>query len=294
MNMQNQKTLIIAGCTASGKSQFALDLAKKRGGVIINADSMQVYEDLPILTAQPSRQEQQVVPHRLYGILEGREVCSAARWAALALEQVEWCRQHDLKPIIVGGTGLYLLVLLKGLSVVPDVDPEIRRVSRDLYEEVGGEEFYQLFADLDPVMASKLIPSDKQRLIRAYEVKLSTGVSLLEWQSNPRLESGLDCEMLVIDRPRDVLHQRAAERFDQMLVDGILDEMDVLLQKGYDEELPVMRAVGVKELSSYIRGDMNMEQARERAVIATRQFIKRQDTFFRNQFPDAERIHLSG
>jgi tRNA dimethylallyltransferase len=228
----------------------------------------------------------------LYGALKGSEVGSAALWREMALAEINWCQEHNLKPIIVGGTGLYFLALLKGLSEVPDVDPDVRQAARDLCAQLGAPAFYQRLIQMDPLIEGRLNPNDSQRLIRAYEVVMGTSRSLIEWQSSPPTEPGLACEMMVIERSRDVLHQRAEARFDQMLAAGAVEEVEKLLEKNYDPELPVMRALGVKELSSYIKGDVNLPQARELAIIATRQYIKRQSTFFRNQFPHATRIEL--
>lgn len=284
--------LIIAGPTASGKSAYALDLAQKMGGAIINGDSMQIYADMPVLTAQPSESEKSLVPHRLYGVLKGFEVCSAARWRDLALQEIKWCHEHSLKPIIVGGTGLYFMALMKGLSEVPDVNPEVRNAARDLCAELGAQAFYGRLVQVDPLIEGRLNPNDSQRLIRAYEVFMATGKSLIEWQSSPPMEPGIACEMMVIERPREILHQRAEARFDLMLEAGAIEEVEILLEQNYDCELPVMRALGVKELSAYIKGELNLPQARELAIIATRQYIKRQSAFFRNQFPEAERAGI--
>lgn len=285
--------LIIAGPTASGKSDYALDLAQKLGGVIINADSMQIYKELPILTAHPSEADQAVVPHKLYGALDGDDACSAARWRELAIQEINICHEQGLKPILVGGTGLYLMALTKGLSQIPEVDPDVRNQARDLMAEQGSEAFYEQLIRLDPLIEGRLNAHDSQRLVRAYEVKVSTGISITQWQSKPPEEAGIPCEMIVVDRPRPVLHQRAASRFETMLKAGALDEVAALQTRSYNPDLPVMRAVGVKELASHIKGETSLQTATDLAIIATRQLIKRQLTFFRNQFSDAERVLLA-
>jgi len=289
-NMKKHIPLIIAGPTASGKTSYALEMAKKLGGAIINADSMQIYKELPILTAQPDYLDLTVAPHRLYGVLAGDDMCSAARWRELALKEIQWCRENDLKPILVGGTGLYLLALTKGLSEIPGTEPAIRTTARNLLLELGVDGFYNALIGIDPLIEGALNPADSQRLVRAYEVMVSTGKSITQWQKNPPLEPGIDAAMVVIDRPRAELHQRASGRFDVMMEKGALDEVEQLMAKNYDKDLPVMRALGVAELSAHLKGEISLDEARELTVIATRQYIKRQSTFFRNQFPDAQRL----
>jgi tRNA dimethylallyltransferase len=288
-----QKPLIIAGPTASGKSAYAIGIAQQQGGVIINADSMQVYADLPVLTAHPSIDDQASIPHKLYGVLSGGELCSAARWVDMALETITWCQSQGLRPILVGGTGMYLSALTKGLAEVPDIDPAVRENCRQLYEDLGADGFYCHLIDIDPLMAEHLNPYDRQRQIRALEVKLSTGKSLLEWQNKTSPTTDISFDMIVIERSREELHARASQRFDQMLDQDALGEVQTLCAKGYGEDLPVMRALGVRELSAYSRGEIALDKARELSVIATRQYIKRQDTYFRNQFPNAERVRLT-
>lgn len=288
--MKTQLPLIIGGPTASGKSALALQLAEKFRGVIINADSMQVYADLPILTAQPSADDLKAFPHQLYGIFPGAEVCSAARWRELAIAEIEAAQQQGLRPIIVGGTGLYILRLMQGIAYIPDIEPEIRQATRDLYQQAGAQEFYRMTIELDPLVEGRLNPGDQQRLVRAHEVMRSTGRSIFQWQQDPLQSPGIQCEMMIVQRDRDELHQRAATRFDQMLEQGALDEVEAIMQQSYDPSLPVMRALGVSELAGYLSNEYTLTQARELAIIATRQYIKRQDTFFRNQFKQASLV----
>lgn len=289
--MMKQKPIIICGPTASGKSDYALDLAGRCKGAIINGDSMQIYKDLPILTAQPSQSEQKKIPHNLYGILSGDDPCSVARWREMVLQEIDWCDKHNLRPIIVGGTGMYLSSLINGLTGIPEIEPEIRMQTRELYKKVGSEAFYNKLTEVDPEVASQLNQNDHQRLIRAYEVKVSTGISLGLWHEQSE-KKGFECEIKIIMRPRDILHQRAADRFDQMLKEGAIEEVKMFLQKGYDPNLPIMKALGVVELAKYIQGEWSRDVAREKAIIATRQYIKRQLTWFRHQLPEAEVICL--
>lgn len=186
--------------------------------------------------------------------------------------------------MIVGGTGLYLSSLLKGLSAVPDIDPDIRLKARELMAEVGPQDFHNLLAGIDPEVAQRLSNNDTQRILRAYEVIQSTGQSLLDWHKMPLEEEAIDCDLHLIDRPRKELHQRCRERFEQMLTTGAIEEVDALLARGYSADQPIMKALGVAEITAYLRGEVSLSEATERAVISTRQYIKRQSTWFRNQF----------
>lgn len=282
------KPLIIAGPTASGKSAYALSVAHQSDGIIINADSMQIYQELPILTAHPDANALNSVPHKLYGHLKGDDYCSAARWRAIAIAAIQECHELNQRPILVGGTGLYLLALVKGLSEIPETDPAVREQARNLCTEMGTLIFYQNLAKLDPLIVGKLNSNDTQRLVRAYEVIISTGKSIVEWQNASSKEPGMDCEIQIINRPREELHLRAAQRFDQMLAQGALNEVKQLLSLNYASDLPIMRALGVPELTRYINGEIDLASARELSIIATRQYIKRQCTFFKNQFKGDE------
>lgn len=288
--MQALRPLIIAGPTASGKSAYALSCALDTNGVIINADSMQIYEDLPILTAHPEPEDLNLCPHKLYGIMPGSQACSVAMWLDMVQTEIAQTHEKDMRPIIVGGTGMYLLGLVDGLSSIPDIDPQIRSEARQLSTSMPIEDFYQNLIKLDPLIAGKIKPQDTQRLSRAYEVFRSTGKSITEWQTRPSIYMRDKYELQVIEKPRDVLHQRATDRFDLMLKKGAIEEVANLIHKAYNPDLPVMRALGVKELSAYIKGEITLEKAREMAIISTRQYIKRQSTFFNNQFPEAKRI----
>lgn len=290
MKVKKQLPLVIGGPTASGKSKLAMEMAEKHHGLIINADSMQVYAELPILTAHPTAEEQSGIAHRLYGFLKGDDMCSAARWRTAALKTAHECWEQGMRPIFVGGTGLYLLRLTQGIAYVPHIDPSLREQTRTLLDTIGIEEFYRKTIELDPLVKNRLMPADQQRLVRAYEVMLCTGKSIFEWQEAPPLDPGLECEMLIVERPRDVLHKRAAIRFDEMLNQGAIQEVRALLEKGYASDLPVMRALGVRELAGYLSNEHTLDQARELSITATRQYIKRQQTFFRNQFPQAESV----
>lgn len=290
--MTKLKPLILIGPTASGKSAYAVGRAIAEKGVVINADSMQIYQELPILTAQPSSQERATAPHVLYGLRSGSDPCSVATWCALAQEEVERARSQGLRPILVGGTGLYLSSFIKGLSIIPEIDETIRADTRQLFKDLGAEQFHLELKALDPEAAERLAPNDQQRNMRAYEVIRSTGRSLLYWHAQAEKSPQRECEVVAISRPRPILHERATLRFDSMIQQGALEEVETLLKLQYADDLPIMRALGVYEIAQHLKGIWTLEEARSRAVIATRQYIKRQTTWINNQFPQAQRIEF--
>lgn len=278
------KLLVIAGPTASGKSALASSLAEEFGGVVINADSMQVYRGVPILTAQPTAEEQARLPHRLYGAFAPDQLCSAGIWRALAAEACAEAWGQGRLPVVVGGTGLYLRTLVDGISPIPDIPNDVREASRALFAELGNARFYQKLSGRDPVMAARLDPGNSQRLVRAWEVIEATGRSLADWQADPR-EGGLDAESftLLLDPPRDELYRSCDLRLAKMLELGALDEVAALTALKLDPALPVMKALGVAELAAHLAGELGLAQALALAQQSTRRYAKRQTTWFRHQ-----------
>lgn len=273
---------VIAGPTASGKSALAIDLAGRLGGVIVNADASQLYTDLRIVTARPTVADEAAAPHRLYGVLAAEDVASAARWAAMARAEIDAVLAEGRLPLLVGGAGLYLAALLDGLAPVPAIDPAVRARVRAM----DPAERAEALAAADPAAHARLEPGDSQRRARALEVVLSTGRRLAEWQAAPPaggIAETHDIRALVVDRPRADLHARAATRFAAMVAGGALDEVAALLDRNLDPGLPILRTLGVAELAAAIRGDVSLAEAAAAAVAATRQYIKRQQTWFRNQ-----------
>ena len=280
------EAVLIAGPTASGKSAAALVLADRLGGTVINADSMQVYSELRVLTARPAVEDMERAPHRLYGTVPAREPYSAGRWVADAATAIEEARSAGQVPILVGGTGLYFRALLQGLSPVPDIPDEIRRRWRD--SAASASELHAALSAQDPVMAERLGPTDTQRLVRALEVIEATGVSLAEWQETagaPVLEDkGL--LKLAVAPERDVIYTAIDARFDTMLREGALAEVEALTSLRLDPGLPVMRACGVPELASHLAGAMTLDEAAEKAKTASRRYAKRQMTWVRRFMAD--------
>lgn len=274
--------ILIAGPTASGKSKLALDLARTHGGCIINADSMQVYRELRILTARPSADDEAAVPHRLYGHVPACQAYSVARYVEDAAGAVREAQASGLRPILTGGTGLYFKALLEGLSPIPPIADEVRAHWRAQAEALGGPALHAVLAQRDPDMAERLAPSDTQRVVRALEVLEATGRSLAEWQRLPGVPVITEpATKLQVNRPRVDLHARADARFDAMMQAGGLAEAAALGALGLDQELPAMRALGVGPLIAVTRGDVSLEEAVSQAKTETRQYIKRQETWFR-------------
>ena len=274
---------LIAGPTASGKTALALHLAKSHNITIINADSAQVYSDLPVLSAQPTPSEQANVPHRLFGYLDGATACSAARWAADAKMAIAAAHAAGSLPVLVGGTGLYLRTLLDGIAPIPEVSAKIRAEIRALTVA----EAYARLQKQDAVMAAQLGPKDTSRICRALEVVESTGRSIAEWRKKKAggISGAVELHPLILLPPRDWLYARCDQRFDNMIESGAVDEVEALLARDLPADAPVMRAIGVPEISAMLAGNMSRAEAMARGKIATRQYAKRQFTWFRNQSP---------
>lgn len=275
--------ILIAGPTASGKSALALEMAEQHGGAIINADSMQVYRELRILTARPTPDEEARVPHRLFGHVSVQDAYSVGRWLEDVADALAWCASAGRRPVIVGGTGLYFKALLEGLAPIPPVAPEIRAHWRREAGVRTASELHGVLAGRDPEMAARLDPGDTQRIVRALEVIESTGLSLAEWQRRPGtpLIREPDAERYVIRRPRAEVRRRVDARFDAMMAQGALDEARAVAALGLDPELPAARAHGLRPLVAHLRGEMDLPVAVEAGKLETRQYVKRQEIWLR-------------
>jgi tRNA dimethylallyltransferase len=282
------ETILLAGPTASGKSALALALAEKFGCVIINADSMQVYRDLRIITARPTAEEELRVPHRLYGHVDAAENFSVGRWCEEAAAEIALARRNAHAAIVVGGTGLYFNTLTRGLAAVPPIPPDIREEVR---ARLAGDGVAALHAELkqrDPVAAARLMPGDRARVTRALEVVLATGRSLFDWHEDnkpPGLDAARAAKVFLIP-DRDELLRRIDTRFDAMMAGGALDEVRALATRNLSPNLPAMKAHGVPWLIRHLNGEITLEQAVEQAKHDTRLYTKRQATWFRNQLPN--------
>lgn len=286
--MSETDIVLIAGPTASGKSALALRLAEKLGGVIINADSMQVYRDLRIITARPSAAEEQRLPHRLYGHIDAAENFSVGRWCEEAAAVLAEARRTARAAIVVGGTGLYFNALTRGLAAVPPIPAEIREAVRARLASDGVAALHAELKWRDPAAAARLMPGDRARITRALEVVLATGRSLLDWHEQNK-PAGLDparaIKIFLAPDREDLLH-RIDARFDAMMAAGALDEVQILAARQLAPDLPAMKAHGVPWLVRHLGGEITLDQAVEEAKRDTRQYTKRQATWFRNQLPD--------
>ncbi|MBR0846312.1 tRNA (adenosine(37)-N6)-dimethylallyltransferase MiaA [Bradyrhizobium diazoefficiens] len=284
------KAVLIAGPTASGKSALALELALAAGGVVINADSMQVYRDLRIITARPTHDDEARAPHRLYGHVDAAVNFSAGAWVSDAAKALDKARSESRLPIFIGGTGLYFKALTAGLSVVPPIPPEIREDVRARLERNGVEALHAELARRDRRAAERLNLRDRTRIARALEVVEATGRSLLDWhrEGQPPLLPRDSFRAVFLAPERDALYARIDARFDAMLEAGALGEVERLAARGLDPLLPAMKAHGVPALIRHLRGELSLEEAATIGRADTRHYAKRQFTWFRHQLPEFE------
>jgi tRNA dimethylallyltransferase len=288
--LPDTKIVLIAGPTASGKSALALKMARETGGEIVNADSMQIYGGLTVLTAGPSPEDLTQAPHHLFGEVDAAEAWSVGKWLAAATVALADIATRDRTAIVVGGTGLYFRALTHGLADVPPVPETQREISALLYAAQGEPEFRDVLAALDPQAEARIEIGDRQRLVRAHAVAVATGKSLTAWQTDtkPALAEGT-WKGLVLDPPRAELYDRCDARLGLMVEHGALDEVRAMEARGLDPSLPALKAVGYRELAAHLRGETSLEDALDAARQETRRYAKRQMTWFRNQTPDWER-----
>ena len=277
--------LIVTGPTASGKSALAADVAERFGGVVINADSMQIYRGLKILSSAPDEAMRARAPHRLYGILDPAEPCSAGHWRALAVAEIERAHGAGLLPVVVGGTGLYLRALMSGIARMPPVPRPIRERVRARLAGAGSHALHDELRRRDPATAARLPPGDSQRIARALEVLEATGRSLTKWQggASPADSDGFRFVTCLLLPPREEVYRACDDRFAGMLRSGALDEVRWLAERGLDPALPAVKALGVPDLMRYLAGEIPLDEARRRGQQATRRYVKRQMTWFRHQ-----------
>jgi tRNA dimethylallyltransferase len=288
---ETQPVLLIAGPTASGKSALALRLAERIGGEIVNADALQLYADLSVLSARPTSEEMARAPHHLFGVADGADGWSVGRWLEAALPILEGIAGRGRRAIVVGGTGLYFRALTKGLADIPAVPAAARRAAADAYQRLGEDAFRQALAARDPAAAVRIAPGDRQRLLRAYEVAEATGKALTDWQADTAAPLGAhQWRAVVLEPDRAALYARCDARLDAMIEAGALDEVRALTARRLDPLAPVMKAVGVRELAAHLAGELTLAEAVALAQQETRRYAKRQLTWFRNQTPDWPRL----
>lgn len=287
--MLTPSVTLIAGPTASGKSRLALERAQATGAAILNADSQQLYADLRVLTARPSAEDEALAEHRLYGVADAADAWSVGRWLRAATTEIESLEGRPV--VIVGGTGLYFHALAKGLADIPQVSPEARAHADGLFATEGEVAFRRRLRQVDPLAEARIMANDRQRLVRAWAVFAATGRALSAWQgaAAPWLAEG-SYDAVVIEPDRNELYARCDLRAEAMLAEGALDEVQALMARGLDPALPAMKAVGVREIAAYLAADVTREAALDALKQATRNYAKRQLTWFRNQTPDWARL----
>ena len=280
--------ILIAGPTASGKSALAIKLARENNGVIVNADSMQIYRDLNILTARPDKDDLGAVPHQLYGTVPASQRYSVGGWIKDVAQVLDSLDRDDIRPIIVGGTGLYFKALTEGLAAVPDIPKDVLEVWRARQNSEESESLHAILSERDADMAARLKPGDGQRIVRALSVLDATGRSLLEWQKEPpepALISLETCDSRILMPERSKLYSRIDARLDQMVAAGAIEEVEGLMAQNLDPSLPAMKALGVPHFIAMLKGNVKREEAVRRAQVDTRHYAKRQMTWFRQQMP---------
>lgn len=288
--MTKATIILIAGPTASGKSALALELAHKNNGVIINTDALQIYAGLPLLSAQPTSAMQGAVPHRLYGVVEPEIASSAGAWLNMARQATTAALTEGKTPILVGGTGLYFRAFFGGLSDIPAIPTEIREKAQKLYDSLGDPAFRRELARLDPESAARLAANDRQRLIRAYEVALHTGKPLSYWHTaesqNTQNNQEWDIVPHLLMPPRDELYDRCNARLQMMIKNSAREEVQAFLQHHphVPKAAPVLKTIGFREIVAHLAGDTSLPEALVKAQQATRNYAKRQMTWFRNQW----------
>ena len=282
----------MAGPTASGKSKLAIGLAKRLNGEIINADSMQIFKEFKILSSRPDISETKGIKHHLYGFISIKRYFSVGDWLKEAKNKIDDILKRKKIPIVVGGTGLYFNSITKGISKIPDLDSKTRNKVRNLYEKIGTKKFYNLLIKLDPKIKGRIIPTDSQRLQRAYEVKLKTKKSLFDWFANTKSEF-LDFEIkkIFIDIPRDELLQKIYKRTDIMIKKKCTNEVKKFNKLKVKKNLSANKLIGVQEINEFLKGTISLDQCKELINIKTRQYAKRQNTWARGHMKNWNKLY---
>ena len=288
----SKKLLLLAGPTASGKSNLAIKLAKKLNGEIINADSMQVFKEFKILSSRPTLSQTRKVKHHLYGIISVKKHFSAGDWIKQAKKKIDSCIKRKKIPIVVGGTGLYFNTIIKGITKIPEIDYRTRNMVRNLYKKQGIKKFYNHLLKLDPKIKGRIHPTDTQRLQRAYEVKLKTNKSLFDWFKNTKSEfTEFEISKIFIDIPREVLLKKISIRTDQMFKNRCVNEVKKFNNLKVNKSLSANKLIGVQEINDFLRNSTSIEQCKDLINIKTRQYAKRQNTWARGHMKNWNKLY---
>ena len=288
----SKKIILLAGPTASGKSKLATSLARKLNGEIINADSMQVFKEFKILSSRPSSSDTQNIKHHLYGVISVKRYFSAGDWLKQAKKKINFCLKKKKIPIVVGGTGLYFNTITKGISKIPNIDLKTRNKVRNLYKKIGFKRFYDLLLKLDPKIKGRILPTDSQRVQRAYEVKLKTKKSLFDWFVNTKSDF-LDFEIkkIFIDIPRDELLKKISHRTELMIKKKCINEVRKFNKIKIKKSLSANKLIGVQEINDFLKGSISLDQCKELINIKTRQYAKRQNTWARGHMQNWDKLY---
>ena len=287
-----KKIILLAGPTASGKSKLAICLAKKLNGEIINADSMQVFKEFKILSSRPNLNDTKKIKHHLYGIISVKKYFSAGDWLKQTIKRVDLCLKRKKVPIIVGGTGLYFNTIIKGISKIPHIDLKTRNKVRNLFKKLGSKRFHNLVIKLDPKIKGRILPTDSQRLQRAYEVKLKTKKSLFDWFAKTKSDF-LDFEIkkIFIDIPRNELLKKISKRTELMIRKKAINEVKKFNKLEIKKSLSANKLIGVREINDFLNGSISLEQCKELINIKTRQYAKRQNTWARGHMKNWNKLY---
>ena len=287
-----KKIILLAGPTASGKSKLAISLAKKIDGEIINADSMQIFKEFNILSSRPSLRDTKKIKHHLYGVISVKRYFSAGDWLKHVKKKIKFCLKRKKIPIIVGGTGLYFNIITKGISKIPDIDLKTRNKVRNLYRKIGYKKFYKLLIKLDPKTKGQILPTDSQRVQRAYEVKLKTNKSLFDWFKNTKSDfSDFDMKKIFINIPRDKLLKKISKRTELMIKKKCIGEVKKFNKIKIKKNLSANKLIGVQEINDFLKGSISLEQCKELINIKTRQYAKRQNTWARGHMKNWNKLY---
>ena len=279
--MNKKKALVIFGPTASGKSSKAIQIAKKYNSTIINADSIQVYKELRLITSRPSIEDEKNFDHKLYGFLQGNQNCTVSMWLESIKKEIKACFENNKLPIIVGGTGMYLKSLIDGISMIPNIPVSVKEETKKKVQEKGLKYIYEIL--LNENVGLKINPNDTQRIQRAYNVFVSTGKMIEEWnKKNKKIIEDLEFDIFIQDFDRSEIYKNSESRFDKMLESGGVDEVKKILEMNYDPNLSIMKAIGVREISKYLNKEISLLDASNLAKQKTRNYVKRQITWIKS------------
>ena len=288
----SKKLVLLAGPTASGKSNLAIKLAKKLNGEIINADSMQIFKEFTVLSSRPTSNQTKIVKHHLYGIITVKKHFSAGEWLKKVKIKINTCVKKKKIPIIVGGTGLYFNTITKGISKIPDIDLKTRNKVRNLYKKLGIKKFYNALIKLDPKSKGRILPTDPQRIQRAYEVKLKTKKSLYEWFEKTKSDFlEFDIRKIFIEIPRDILLNKISMRTEQMFKKKCINEVKKFNNLKVNKSFSANKLIGVQEINDYLKGLITLEQCKDLINIKTRQYAKRQNTWARGHMKNWNKLY---